>query len=733
MTIKETIEEAKKVGVKDMSWKAWFMIVTIISAAAVASYYGVNVTMNIDLNTRLSMVEGLLTQPINSTFYTLQKESNYIVSVVKSGATTYYTLQNGTDSTLQWYSTNKTALHVAAAGNLTDGGTIYCKNQTWTSTITLLDTVTVIESYNGAICYYGKTALGISSYTFLIDVSGSTYRAWHGANSTLFTSSTNLTLVEQFANGNLTSAGGLIWLKEVQHNTSLALGNNVLVIESYNGTLRSWSNQGKGFLLARLAADPSTAGWGDAEAPFWWYNYNEDTIKYWNGTGVVIIPSIGGGSINTYTLGPTFTIYKTGSTYYAEKSNGATAYSSSNMTYVLQQIINNYDGWWVQFTNGTFTFTQAVVFGAESNFMITGAGFSTILQLGANIGTGVDFWSFSHTVLASGRFTIRDVQFDLQGTTYTSRDALSIFGGERWFLDHIKILRPYRDGLCVDENGGNGYTRYDTTFNLQVYYAGRYGIFDDARDINFYDTQVEYSYDSNVYVGAAGAGNYWSKLHATGAHNTAQTIYTSQAGGGNGNYAGLEVAGSGNHFDGVYLDRDNKSGAYITGDTNVLDGGRVYECNYNAGASANYDVYISGVHNRVIGMELNGQASYPTLYGVYLDSTADNNTVVGNAIWDHPGAIYNGGNYNQISANAGFVTENSGTLVTCYSGNWTNHGLAGTPQLVLVQYKGNSNSLTITANATSATQFQIRVWNVTSNTEYTGAISYAYWLAIYKP
>ena len=250
MTIKETIEEAKKVGVKDMSWKAWFMIVTIISAAVVASYYGVNVTMNVDLNTRLSIVEGLLTQPINSTFYTLQKESNYIVSVVKSGATTYYTLQNGTDGTLQWYSTNKTALHVAAAGNLTDGGTIFCKNQTWTNTLTLL--------------------------------------------------------------------------------------NTVMVIESYNGTWRTYSNQGK-IMVPQLAADPSTSGWDQTQQGFEWYNTVEDTRKYWNGTTIVTFPSIGGGSVanGTYTLAQKFLVYKVGSTYYAENSNGGVPYSDTNATTVI--------------------------------------------------------------------------------------------------------------------------------------------------------------------------------------------------------------------------------------------------------------------------------------------------------------------------------------------------------------------------------------------------------------
>ena len=115
MTIKETIEEAKKVGVKDMSWKAWFMIITIISAATVASYYGVNVTMNIDLANRVGSLEGMLSHTINSTFYTLQKPVSYIISTVTSGATTYYCMQNGTSGTLDFWSTNASAVIMASA------------------------------------------------------------------------------------------------------------------------------------------------------------------------------------------------------------------------------------------------------------------------------------------------------------------------------------------------------------------------------------------------------------------------------------------------------------------------------------------------------------------------------------------------------------------------------------------------------------------------------------------
>jgi len=339
MTVSETIEEAKKVGVKDMSWKAWFMIITIISAATVASYYGVNVTMNLDLANRVGSLEGMLSHTINSTFYTLQKQASYIVSTVTSGATTYYCMQNGTSGKLDFWSTN-------------------------------------------------------------------------------------LTLVEQFANGNLTSAGGLIWLKEAQHNTSLTLGYKVLEIESYNGTLRSWSNEGKGFLLSTLASDPNTAGWGTAEAPYWWYNSAEDTIKYWNGTGIVIIPSIGGGSSSSYTLPYTYTVYKSGSNYVMEKYDGTT-WSSTLANRTWDYAIANTSA-----LGGGTVFGRAATYDIPSHInllskvILKGEGPSaTILRQTGNDCVitmhekdGINAWQYQ-----SG---IEDLQILCQGGTYPNTNAV---------------------------------------------------------------------------------------------------------------------------------------------------------------------------------------------------------------------------------------------------------------------------------------------------------------------
>lgn len=55
---------------------------------------------------------------------------------------------------------------------------------------------------------------------------------------------TNLTLVEQWALGNMTS--GLLWLKGVQHNSSLTIGSTEMVMEEYQGSLKYYKSSSSG-------------------------------------------------------------------------------------------------------------------------------------------------------------------------------------------------------------------------------------------------------------------------------------------------------------------------------------------------------------------------------------------------------------------------------------------------------------------------------------------------------
>jgi hypothetical protein len=292
----------------------------------------------IEINSSLSLLEKgyCLVNKIGSTVYAFDYGSGYLGNWSTNG-----------NVTIQWALNNGSGVLVKAAnyGNvvvtLNNGNHLIIeKNATSISWSVASGAYCEVEDHQTGYTYHydngvlrgdGKTA------SYVVDVQGANYRLWNG--SKIDFQSTNLTLVEQCALGNFSS--GLLYLKDVQFNTALTLENTEIVIEEYQGSYRSYSNQGKGFLLMKLAVDPDTSGWGDAQIPYWWYNTGEDTIKYWNGSATVLVPGIGGGSITgTYILPDDYTIYKSGSTYYAEDDDGSTDSSSTNALTVLQYAIN---------------------------------------------------------------------------------------------------------------------------------------------------------------------------------------------------------------------------------------------------------------------------------------------------------------------------------------------------------------------------------------------------------
>ncbi len=249
MTEKQTFKQSLSNPLSKLNfWQA----IILIGMLTIAAFYGANVTISASLEGRVSTLENQINIPVNSTLAALQKQSDYIISMVD----TYATLQNGTTGALNYMSTN------------------------WTK-------------------------------------------------------------VEQFANGNLTAnGGGLIWLKNLAWNSSLAMANNVFVVEMNQGILKYYSNQGA-FLIPQLLVDPSTVGWTQTQQGYFWYNSADDTMKYWNGSATVIVPSIGGGSINgTYSLPYTYTIFKAGSNIYSEKYDGSILSNSTTAITVFQATIN---------------------------------------------------------------------------------------------------------------------------------------------------------------------------------------------------------------------------------------------------------------------------------------------------------------------------------------------------------------------------------------------------------
>jgi len=624
----------QKIEIKDLknlSWKSWFMLVTLLLAAGLGGGT-VNVMMNVQ--GEVAMIKDSLQHEINSTFYGLQSPYNYVVSVVKSGATTYYTLQNGTDGTLQWYSTNKTALHVAATGNLTDGGTIYCKNQTWTSTLTLL--------------------------------------------------------------------------------------NTVMVIESYNGTWRTYSNQGK-IMVSQLAADPNTTGWGQTEQGFEWYNTVEDTRKYWNGTGIVIMPSIGGGSSSSYTLPYSYTIYKSGSNYVMEKYDGTT-WSSTNASSVFNNAAGNLTSGrsWIEWikVQGNFTLTSPVLVSGYTGFDLRGSR----LWSGANIADGAMFESASFGTARSDWTYFLGGWLDGVKATYTGGSGIrGDFRHSRFEGMTITAFPEY--GVCIEGYSGInadadqfvndwiGVTASNTGNKLGgLFFKNSGGTSNDHQITNCF--LINNGAFQAAIQGASGTTKF-SNVHFAGnppaSENPSVSLWL------NGSTSRVQVENC--HFE--YSDYES----ILVNNTSyaeqlIFTGNTFTQSNQDATANNTrstifLDSTSGGIKNVIIAENTFASSlSNKAQYAINIRAGTENVDVHDNSIrtTTYPAyftapIINSGGSTNKFLNNMGFVTENwvSGANTTATT-IVISHNLAGTPQYVFASFNFTGwTSWTWTATSTQIT------------------------------
>jgi hypothetical protein len=177
-----------------------------------------------------------------------------------------------------------------------------------------------------------------TEYAYTIQGEGGQYWALDDSGKKLWITNDKTELFNT-AIAQLTS-GGAIFSSEVEVPAGLSYGNTIIIVESYQGQLRVYSNQGKGFLLTKLVADPSTAGWDSTQAGYWWLNTAEGKIKFWDGSTIQALPSVGGGS-SSYKLSPAYTVYKDGSTTYAMDSDGNIDFSSASSYATWQYAVTN--------------------------------------------------------------------------------------------------------------------------------------------------------------------------------------------------------------------------------------------------------------------------------------------------------------------------------------------------------------------------------------------------------
>jgi len=165
-------------------------------------------------------------------------------------------------------------------------------------------------------------------------------------------SGTDASTVIQLAIDALTD-GGTIFLKEIQLPTPVTYGDNILIIEEYQGERKIYSNKGK-WRTPSLSTHPDTTGWGTAEKGRMWYNESINKLCFWDGSTIQTLPSAIG--VGTYKLSPSYTIYTDGTTIYAMDEDGNIVFSGTDASTVIQSALDALtDGGLVFIKKGTYT------------------------------------------------------------------------------------------------------------------------------------------------------------------------------------------------------------------------------------------------------------------------------------------------------------------------------------------------------------------------------------------
>lgn len=119
-----------------------------------------------------------------------------------------------------------------------------------------------------------------------------------------------------------------------------------------------------------VGSDPSTSGWGASQKGYTWFSTADSKIKFWDGSAVQVLPSVGGGSVSV-TMPYTYRIYASGSTYYMEDENGNVDFSNTNASQVWFMTIGNCsDGDSIFIKNGVYTVNNSWTDGGKNNIKL---------------------------------------------------------------------------------------------------------------------------------------------------------------------------------------------------------------------------------------------------------------------------------------------------------------------------------------------------------------------------
>jgi hypothetical protein len=350
------------------------------------------------------------------------------------------------------------------------------------------------------------------------------------------------------------------------------------------------------------------------------------------------------------TVIPSHQIKQVGGTYFLYDATGAevTSDATPDINVLIQYMFDHVTlPWAVEVAAGNYVAQSAVsyLFASDAisqGFEIRGQGCDeTTIQLTHNLTTSVDLWHFDSDEHWNCRFTIRDLGFDMNATTYTSRDCIDIQGGDRWRLQNVRIQSPYRDGIFIANypNADDWYgVTYASIIGCTVKNYGRYGVYCGGKDLDIIDLVTETGGDTGLFING-GSVFVWG-AHCTYAHypngvrdygNGSTKDQKNYPGAGDpagqDHYCGIELGekSGGCLIEGMWADRC-KQGVYVNSFNNSVSG-KMYQTNYGGIDGTGYDMILTAVadNNVFPWLYCRGQSSHRTIHPVYITNGATGN------------------------------------------------------------------------------------------------------------
>jgi len=416
--------------------------------------------------------------------------------------------------------------------------------------------------------------------------------------------------------------------------------------------------------------------------------------------------TIGGG---IYPGAPDYTVWREGNNYFAKNASGVVEFSGTNATQVIRNAMQNAEN-----NGGGTILLKAGIYECGnidfcSNVDVKGEGISATIL----IATGTYIFRWTDYSQPKENITICDLT--LKGSTGTS-DLIYTYNDTDHFQVTVKNLRVinvrFTNFYAMAFHAGNVY-------NLQVINC----IFDNPQtnaDSLAFDGEQITVRDCQFVRDAASALTSGGAEHVKIVHNYF-------------NFTGADVGGAirlegwGRDYVDVLIDGNTllhgKLG--LTTEPNNKSFSQIIITNnyiYNASLGLNNAVGSGATYENVLIS--NNYIEYSVafaLYGAADNITISDNIFVGSvSFYEYTGAITN----LIVKKNHGFTTENSGTATITASTTVTfNHGLAGTPDVVLVGWQDTGyGTWSWSANSTHIT---ITVTN-------SGTYDFS-WYAEYKP